>query len=184
MEDQSIIDLYFERSEEAIKETKEKYGHLLKSIALGILKSMPDAEECENDTYLKVWNIIPPQRPSIFSAFISKIVRNISLDRYDFIHAEKRGNGEVPILLDELSECIQGEENDFMEEAELSRIINAFLKNLKHDARNIFIRRYWFGDSVQEIASYSGYSKSKIKMSLMRSRNALKTVLTEEGYMT
>ena len=185
MDDQIIINLYFERSGNAIVETKIKYGQMLRGIALGILKSMSDAEECENDTYMKTWDSIPPTRPNIFSAFLSKIIRNQSLDRYDYIHTEKRGNGAIPLLLDELSECIPDGNNttEHAEEEELKEIINAFLGSLKADARNIFMRRYWFGDSVQEIASYSCFGISKIKMSLMRSRKELKAVLEKEGYV-
>lgn len=182
MEDQAIIDLYFARSDQAIRETQDKYGRMLRSIAYGILKSLEDAEECENDTYLKTWNAIPPQRPSVFSAFLSKITRNLSLDRYDELHAQKRGSGEVPALLDELAECLPagGEVSSHLEEEELSGVINAFLKELKPDARNIFLRRYWFGDSVQEIAEKGGFGASKVKMSLSRSRKALEKVLEEK----
>jgi|APHig6443717497_1056834.scaffolds.fasta_scaffold27409_2 RNA polymerase sigma factor (sigma-70 family) len=185
MEDQVIINLYFDRSENAIAETKTKYGRMLRGIALGILKSMSDAEECENDTYMKTWDSIPPTRPNVFLAFLSKIIRNLSLDRYDYIHAEKRGSGEILLLLDELSECIPDRNNttEHAEEEELKEIINVFLDSLKADARNIFMRRYWFGDSVQEIAFYSGFGISKIKMSLMRSRKELKAVLEKEGHV-
>lgn len=184
MEDHTIINLYIERSENAIVETKSKYGRMLRGIALGILKCMSDAEECESDTYMKTWDSIPPAKPNVFSAFLSKITRNLAPDRYDYIHAEKRGSGEIPMLLDELSECISDGNDvlDHAEKMEIQEIINAFLASLKTDARNIFMRRYWFGDSVQEIASYSGFSLSKIKMSLMRSRNELKEVLEKEGY--
>ena len=185
MDDQVIINLYFKRSENAIAETKTKYGRMLRGVAFGILKSTPDAEECENDTYLKTWDSIPPTKPIMFSAFLSKIIRNLSLDRYDHIHTEKRGSGEIPLLLDELSECIP-DGNSTAEQAELEElkeIINVFLGSLKADARNIFMRRYWFGDSVQGIASYSGFGISKIKMSLKRSREELKEVLEKEGYV-
>ena len=103
MEDRAIVALYWKRAETAIFETKKQYGRLLRSISRGILKSEEDAEECENDTYLKAWNTIPPKRPDKLSAFLAKIVRNLSLDRYDAMHAEKRGGGEVPLLLDRKS---------------------------------------------------------------------------------
>ena len=106
MEDQAIINLYFSRSENAVRETKAKYGRMLLSIAFGILKIQEDAEECENDTYLKTWYSIPPARPDVFSAFLSRIARNLSLDRFEYLHALKRGSGEIPLLLDELEECI------------------------------------------------------------------------------
>ena len=184
MDDNTIIELYFGRSEEAIRETKGKYGRMLLSIAFGILKNQSDAEECENDTYLKTWNAIPPARPSVFSAFLSKITRNLSLDRYDEIHAQKRGAGEIPLVLDELSECIPagGDIFDQLAEKELTDLINGFLSELNPEARNIFMRRYWFGDSLPEIAARGGIGLSKVKMTLSRSRKALKAVLEKEGY--
>lgn len=184
MEDQFIIELYFQRSDRAIAETQGKYGRMLRSIALGILKSMPDAEECENDTYLKTWNAIPPQRPAVFSAFLSKITRNLSLDRYDEMHAAKRGSGEVPALLDELAECLPDPSDaaEHVENEELAEMLNHFLEGLKPDARNIFMRRYWFGDSVQEIAEKTGSGSSKVKMTLLRARRELMAELEKEGY--
>lgn len=184
MEDSAIIELYFQRSDRAVTETQGKYGRMLRSISFNIVKSMSDAEECENDTYMKTWNSIPPKRPDVFSAFLAKIVRNLSLDRYDELHAAKRGGGEIPALLDELAECLPDEAEPFagVENRELAAEINAFLEKLKPDARNIFLRRYWFGDSVQEIAEQTGFGTSKIKMSLLRSRNELKAILEKEGY--
>lgn len=184
MEDEAIIDLYFARAERAITETRDKYGRLLISLAYGILRSMEDAEECENDTYFKAWNEIPPTRPNVFSAFLAKITRNLSLDRYDKMHAEKRGGGEMPLLLDELAECVPDRESvtDELEGKELTGIINDFIGKMKPDARIIFMRRYWFGDTVQEIAEKCGFGTSKVKMSLARSRRALKEVLERRGY--
>lgn len=183
MEDQVIIGLYFERSENAVKETKAKYGRMLRSIALGILRIQEDAEECENDTYLKTWDSIPPAKPDVFSAFLSRIVRNLSLDRYEHLHAQKRGSGEIPLLLDELEECIaDSHEENHAEEETLKELLNHFLAGMKKDARVIFMRRYWFGDSVEEIADRTGTGKSRIKMSLMRSRRKLKAMLEKEGY--
>lgn len=184
MEDAAIIALYFRRSESAITETKSKYGRMLMSISFGILKSLQDAEECESDTYLKTWDAIPPERPNIFSAFLSKITRNLSLNRYDEMHAQKRGNGEIPLLLDELAECIPDRNSidDYINEQALKQVLDEFLGKQKKDARIIFMRRYWFGDSVQEISDKYGYGTSKIKMSLMRSRTELKKILEEEGF--
>lgn len=184
MDDQAIIDLYFSRSEHAIDETQSKYGRMLRSLSYGILRSWQDAEECENDTYLKAWNAMPPTRPRVLSSFLSKITRNLSLDRCDEIHALKRGAGEVPVLLDELSECIpdtSGGAEESLEAQELTDLINRYLGSMKSDARNIFMRRYWYGDSIREIADRSGYSLSKIKMSLSRSRKGLKALLEKEG---
>jgi RNA polymerase sigma factor, sigma-70 family len=182
MDDRAIVALYWKRAETAILETKKQYGRLLLSISRGILRNEEDAEECENDTYLKAWNTIPPKRPDKLSAFLAKIVRNLSLDRYDAMHAEKRGGGEVPLLLDELAEVI-ADETAFPTDTEgLSEVLNAFLGRLKPDARTIFLRRYWFGDSVQEISARSGFGESKIKMSLLRTRQSLQEALEKEGY--
>lgn len=184
MEDQDIIALYFARSERAIGKTQEKYGRMLQSIALGILRSRSDAEECENDTYLQAWNSMPPARPSVLSAFLSRITRNLSLDRYDKLHAQKRGGGEIPLILDELSECIPDRSSDDLTgEKELSETIDQFLSGLSRESRVIFMRRYWFGDTVKEIALKGGFGLSKVKMSLSRSRKELKKVLEKEGYV-
>lgn len=183
MDDRVIIELYFKRAESAIAETRNKYGRMLKSIALGILRNMEDAQECESDTYLKTWETIPPVRPDVFSAFLSKITRNLSLDRYEYIHAKKRGSGEIPALLDELAECIPSQGSEYADEMALREILDVFLSGLKKDARVIFMRRYWFGDSVAEIAEGYGCSTSKVKMSLMRARKNLKALLEKEGYM-
>ncbi len=182
MEDRAIVALYWKRFESAITETEKQYGRLLRSISRGILKSEEDAEECENDTYLKAWNTIPPKRPDKLSAFLAKITRNLSLDRYDAMHAEKRGGGEVLLLLDELAEVVSDEKAFPADTEGLSEVLNTFLGSLKADARNIFLRRYWFGDSVQEISERSGFGLSKIKMSLLRSRQGLREALEKEGY--
>lgn len=185
MEDSAVIDLYFRRSEQAITATKEKYGRLLQSIAYGLLRSRPDAEECENDTYFRTWKVIPPQVPKCLSAFLSRIVRNLSLDRLDQMNAEKRGGGEVPALLEELAECLPGENDPaaVCAEEDLGRTINRVLSELTPEARDIFLRRYFFGDTVKEIAACSGFKESRIKMSLMRSREKLKRELAGEGYV-
>lgn len=182
MEDRAIVALYWKRAETAILETKKQYGRLLLSISRGILRNEEDAEECENDTYLRAWDTIPPKRPEKLSAFLAKITRNLSLDRYDAKHAEKRGGGEVPLLLDELAEVIADEAAFPADTEGLSEVLNAFLGRLKSDARTIFLRRYWFGDSVQEISARSGFGESKIKMSLLRTRQNLKEVLEKEDY--
>ena len=184
MEDELIIEMFFKREEGAIAETKTKYGHRLCRIAFGILRSRQDAEECEADTYMKTWNVIPPAKPQIFPAFLSKITRNLSLDRYDELHAKSRGGGEIPVLLDELEECVpdRWSAGDYVDETELKEQLNIFLSGLKPDARVIFMRRYWFGDKIPEISSRYGYGSGKIKMSLMRSRKELKERLEKEGY--
>ncbi|SHI52995.1 RNA polymerase sigma-70 factor, ECF subfamily [Butyrivibrio fibrisolvens DSM 3071] len=182
MEDSTIIELYFDRNEDAIVQTKNKYGRMLSSISMRILHSLEDADECENDTYLKTWNVIPPQRPDIFSAFLSRIVRNLSLDRYDMMHADKRGNAQVGVLLDELAEVIADDKAGDSDSArELSEILNRFLSEQKELTRKMFIRRYYFGYSVAEIAEKYDLTESNVKMTLLRVRNKLKDYLEKEG---
>ena len=182
VEDQQIVALYFERVEDAILETKNKYGKIVVGISYGILRLMEDAKECENDTYLKTWNSIPPMRPKMFLSFLAKVLRNISLDRYDYLHAKKRGEGEIPVLLDELAECLAMKETT-LDETGLTEVIDQFLGALRPEARIIFMRRYWFGDSIQEIAKKMNCGESKVKMTLSRLRLQLKGVLEREGYL-
>ena len=182
MEDSAIIDLFFARSEEAIKETAAKYGRMLKAVSLRILRNIEDAEEALSDTYMKTWNSIPPTRPNVFSAFLTKIVRNVSLDKLDALHADKRGAGEIPAILDELEECIADNSIPVPGEGmEIREILNAFLEGEKPEARKIFVRRYFFGSDVKEIAEFYGLGESKVKMSLSRSRERLRKCLEEEG---
>ena len=183
MEDTEIIELYFDREEQAIYQTRIKYGNMLRAIANSILHNDADAQECESDTYVKTWNSIPPQRPSILSAFLSKITRNLSLDRYTYLHAEKRGGGEVPLVLDELAECVPDQEMPETDD-ELRELLNAFLKDLSTDARNMFMRRYWYCDSVAEVAERYNCSQAKVKMSLLRSRKKLENLLKKAGRLS
>ena len=180
MEDSRIIDLYWSRSQDAVTQTKLRYGRLIYSVALRILRIAEDADEVENDTYLRAWNSIPPQRPEVLSAFLSRIARNLSLDRLDREHAQKRGGSQIPVLLDELQECIpdarQGELS-----LEMSDLLNRFLEGRTPAARKVFLRRYWFGDSVKEIAEAYDMGESHVKMTLLRTRNALRDFLTTEG---
>ena len=175
MEDSAIIDLYFARSESAISETQSKYGRMLTSVSLRILRNPEDADEAVSDTYMKTWNSIPPTRPNVLSAFLTKIVRNVSLDKLDSLHAEKRGAGEIPAVLDELEECIADSR------MEIREILNSFHEKEKPESRKIFVRRYFFGSDVKEIADFYGIGESKVKMSLARSRERLKACLEEEG---
>lgn len=184
MEDNEILDLYFERSEDAISETNNKYGKYCKYIANNILHNQQDVEECVNDTYIKLWNTIPPNRPKSLSAFLGKIVRNIALNKYERNNADKRGCGQVALVIDELNECIPNNINvEFeIESITLTNILNQFLASLDVDKRKIFIRRYWYLNSIKDIAHSYGISESKVKMSLLRSRNKLKKVLEKEGF--
>ncbi len=182
MEDERLIELFWNRSEIAIQETSYKYGSYLQRISMNILRSSEDAQECVNDTYFKVWNSIPPQRPNLFQSWIGRIARNISLDRYKRDHAAKRGGNGVDILLSELEGCIPsqayGNESD---DGEITEILNEFLKDLKQETRVIFMRRYWYGDSINEIAIRLGWKESKVKSSLYRSRNLLRRCLEKGG---
>ena len=183
MEDEKIIDLYWARSESAISETELKYGRYLKTVAKNILSDEEDSLECVNDTYLNAWNAMPDQRPDRLSAFLGRITRNLSLKRWDKETAEKRGAGQVPLALEELQECIP--ESDSADPAAddraLADVLNRFLASMPAEKRIIFMRRYWYLSPVAEIASDLAISESKVKMSLLRSRNELKEYLEKEG---
>lgn len=182
MEDAKIIELYFARSEEAIVETDLKYGKLCRYVALNILSSVEDSEECVNDAYFAVWNLIPPQRPSVFSAFISKITRNQALKKYEYVSAAKR-NPEVLRSLSELEECVSGPdgvERDSDYKA-LVESINRFLYSQPESKRKIFVRRYWYLSPIGDIAKQCNASESKIKSILFRLRAELKRHLNGEG---
>ncbi len=184
MDDSQLIQLYFERSEEAINKTKIKYGNFCFCIANTILKSKEDAEECESDAYLRVWNAIPPQKPSMLKSYLGKIVRNLALQRYEYYSAQKR-NTELEIAFSELEECIvglKGVEGQY-DADDLGRSVNCFLHTIDRESRIIFVRRYWYTDSIKEIAVRFGISESKVKSSLFRTRNKLKVYLQKGGFM-
>lgn len=183
MDDQKIIELYFQRSEDAISATEKKYGAYCLSIARNILLDPEDAREAVNDTYLGAWKAIPPHRPNSLSAFLGKITRRISLNRYQASHTAKRGGGQVTLALEELSECIPARQNveSAMAEKELSKILNAFVRKLPEDERKVFLCRYWYLDPVKAIAKRFGFSESKVKSMLFRIRNKLKAELEKEG---
>jgi RNA polymerase sigma-70 factor (ECF subfamily) len=183
MDDQQIIDLYWARSENAISETAEKYGKYCHTIAYHILHNDEDSEECVNDTYLRAWEAMPPQRPHRLSAFLGKITRNLSLDRYKRLAAEKRGSGQVPLALDELLDCVPTGDSaeKTVDDLALTESLNRFLGTLSVDSRRIFLRRYWYLTPVKEIAADCSISESKVKMSLLRSRKELKKFLEKEG---
>ena len=183
MEYKEIVELFFQRNEDAIVCTGSKYGRYLSKISFNILKDSLDAEECVNDTYMKAWTTIPPKRPDALGAFLAVITRNLSLDKYKYKYAAKRAQGEFALLLSELEECIPNEaftDRD-MEGKEISQIITDFLKGRSEDSRKIFVMRYFYCDSVKEIARRSGFSESKVKSSLFATRNALKKQLIQEG---
>lgn len=183
MDDEKIIALYWQRDETAIQETVSQYGGYCFAIAYGILNNHEDAQECVNDTYLSAWNSIPPHRPQVLSAFLGRITRNISLKRLRLLHAEKRGGGQVPLVLDELSDCISDgcDLEKEWQEKQLSELIDSFLRTLAETERRIFICRYWYMDSVASIAAQYQFSESKVKMMLLRTRKKLKLRLQKEG---
>ena len=184
MEDSNIITLFWERSEEAISETSSKYGKYCKFIADSILRNEEDAEECVNDTYLRLWNSIPPERPLFFKAYIAKVVRNLALNRYEASHAKKRGGGAVDAAVEELDFCLSDPSQDGEEmenRAALSDLLDRFLEELKPEVRKVFVRRYFYASSVEEIAQSYGMSESKVKMTLLRTREKLKKYLEKEG---
>jgi len=182
MEDSQIIELYWQRSESAIEETSHKYGKLCRHIALNIVGNFSDAEECENDTYIAAWNAIPPTRPNSLSAFLSKITRNIALNRYEYNKAQKR-NHEFDLILSELEECIAAPKTveQAYEEGMVAELIDDFLAGLSKEKRVIFVRRYWYSDPVKDIAKRMKISESKVKTSLFRTRKELQQYLAAKG---
>ena len=181
MEDKRIIELFWARNEDAIAETDATYGRKLRALANKILNNWEDAEESVSDTYMKTWEIIPPQRPAYFYAFIASICRHLSFHKVDWKQAAKR-NAEVVALTDEMELCIPDTSRDReLEGKELGRIMNAFLESLPKDTRLIFLRRYWHVDTIAEIAARYGMTESKVKMQLSRTRAKLCSYLESEG---
>ena len=185
MEDTRIVDLYWARSEKAIEETSAKYGNYCYSIAFNILANAEDADESVNDTYLNAWNSMPPHRPAILSTFLGKITRRVSIDKWRGQTADKRGNGEIMLVLDELADCIPGRQNvEYeIEAAELAKVINDFVMSLPPMERRIFICRYWYFDQVSAISRQFGFSQSKVKMILHRQRKKLLDHLEREAFL-
>ncbi len=179
MDDESIINLYFDRNEEAIKQTKSVYGNLLGSIANNILHNRQDAEECENEAYLNAWNSIPPSRPKSLGAYMCCIIRRLAFGRYDYNHAAKRG---CAVALDELEDVIAGahKAEDKLNEDNLARLLNNFLYEQDYNTRVIFLRRYWFGDSISEIAKRLKTKEGTVKSKLSRTLKRLKLYLAKE----
>jgi len=183
MEDHAIIELYWERSEDAISTTAAKYGGYCYTIAYNILSNNEDAEESVNDTWLAAWNTMPPRRPKLLAAFLGKMTRYISLDRWKNRTARKRGGGEVPLVLEELEECISGEdsvEKEYLQK-EFAESLNQFVENLPDVERKVFLCRYWYMDSIETIAEHFGFSESKVASMLHRTRGKLRKMLEQEG---
>ena len=181
MEDQQIIQFYWDRDEQAIQETENKYGKKLYNVAYRILETCEDSQECVSDTYLAAWNVIPPQWPEYLFAFLAKICRNLCFGRLDWLNAAKR-KAEVIALTREMELCIPDIGIDRrMEGRELGEALNRFLGTISRENRMIFLRRYWFADSVEAIAERYGMTQSKVKTSLHRTRNKLSAFLAKEG---
>ena len=182
MEDSKIIELFFARNEDAIRHTDDTYGRKLFALADNIVKDHQDAEESVNDTYLKAWDTIPPQRPIHLFAYLAKICRHFALGRLDWKKAAKR-SAEVVSLTSEMELCIPDERREFQLEAkELGRLLDSFLRTLTPENRMVFMRRYWYVDTIAEIAVRYGISESAVNMRLNRTRAKLYTYLEKEGF--
>ena len=183
MNDDRIIELYWERNESALEVTASKYGRKLYAVAYHILEDAPDAEECENDTYLAAWNAMPPERPHFLLAFLSRITRNLSFKRLRAKSTQKRGGNQALLSLDELIECLpaDGGFEEHLRREELSALLTSFLKGLPTVQRRVFICRYWYCESIAEIAKRFGFKESKVKMMLHKNREQLFTYLEKEG---
>ena len=185
MTDDKIIQLFFQRKEVAIEETQKKYGSYCFKIANNILNNREDSEECLNDTWLKAWDSIPPTQPTYFNLFLAKITRNFAINTYRSKHTHKRGKGEIALVLDELEECITGEtdvETLYIAE-ELQSSINKFVRGLSEKDGNVFIRRYFYADSIKDISNRYHISENNVRVMLSRTRNKLKLRLEKESYI-
>ncbi len=181
MEDHKIVDLYWARSESAITETSNKYGKMLDRLSFNLLSSREDAEECVNDTYLEAWQRMPEDRPAYLGAYLARIIRCISIDRFRASHRQKRG--EAVSLTDELADCIPSgaSPEEEYENQRLARVINSFLFELDEEKRRMFVRRYFYSDSIADIAGLLHISTPKVKTTLHRLRGELREYLEKEG---
>lgn len=184
MDDASIVNLYWDRNEKAVTESQLKYGAYCSSIARNILSDPADAEECVNDTWLGAWNTMPPKRPAILRTFLGRITRSLSFDLYRRMHRKKRGGANIDLVLDELEELVSGNETpeDLFLTKELGEEISRFLASLPEEKRAMFILRYWYADSVRDIAERFQMRENTVSVTLSRIRTRLKTHLTERGY--
>ena len=183
MEDRKIVELYWARDESAIAVTRDKYEPYCYSIARNILRTHEDAEECVGDTWLAAWNAMPPRRPRLLGPFLGRITRNLSFDRYRKQTADKRGGGELPLVLEELADCVSGGETpeEALDRKEILYAVNDYLDTLSARKRNLFVCRYWYADSVTDIARRYGMRETAVSMSLSRIREALRDYLVERG---
>ncbi len=184
MDDTAIIQLYFARKEEAISQTDKAYGPYCRSIAGNILRNREDVREVLNDTWLAAWNAIPPQIPRSLAAFLGKITRRLAITRLEARLAAKRGGGEAVLALEELSECIPSPvtPQQQLEGQALAQLLNDFVRSLPPDQRRVFLLRYWYLEPIAAIGRRTGFSQSKVKSMLHRTRNVLKIRLEQEGY--
>ena len=185
MEDSQIIELYWQKNADAISETSSKYGAYCYTIADNILHSIEDSEECVNDTWLHAWNAMPPQKPNVLRMFLAKITRSLSVNRFKARSAEKRGGGEINLVLDELADCLAGETNveAEYEVKELEQCIRRFVRGLPERDGNVFVRRYFFTEPVAAIAKRYGLTESNVTVILSRTRKKLRLKLAKEGYL-
>lgn len=183
MEDTQIVEMYWERNESAIAETQTKYGTYLRRVAYNILANDEDCGECVNDTYFKAWESIPPNRPAKLSAYLAAITRNLAISLFRSKNTASRAGSQYALSLDELSECVSGDDTveGAAESGMISKSISNYLRTLPQEARVIFVCRYFYNDSITDIAGYFGASESKIKSSLFRTRKGLKEHLTKDG---
>ena len=183
MNDSQIVALFFDRDQRAIEETAAKYGNYCYAIVRNILQNQEDAEEAVSDTYLALWATIPPHKPVVLRTFLGKIARRTALKRWEHSRTQKRGGGEVALALEELSEYLPGgtTPETVIETAELTQILNAFLRRLPKEERQVFVCRYWYLDPIADIAERFGFSQSKVKSMLARTRMKLRATLTKEG---
>ena len=183
MEDSRIVELFWQRDETALAAAEDKYDRYCHAIANNILHNDEDARECVNDVFLAAWNAIPPHRPEKLSTFLAKITRRIALNKWRDALADRRGGGNIDASLSELEECIPSDTDidDALDTQAFSEIINAFLGTLSADERRVFVRRYWFFDSITSIAKRYGFGTSKVNMTLKRTRDKLAVRLKKEG---
>ena len=184
MKDAEIVALYWERNEVAIQQTQQKYGAYLSKVAYNILSDFEDSKECVNDTYLKAWNSMPPQRPAVLSTYLGKITRQLAIDVFRKKHSAKRYASQYALSLEELGDSFSGgtTPEQALDVGKLDEAISRFLRTLPADARNTFIGRYYFFDSLKDVARYCGMSEARAKSLLYRTRQSLKAYLVKEGF--
>ena len=185
MEDSRIVDLYWSRDQRAVEASEKKYGRYCHVVAMRIVEDREDSRECVNDTWMQAWNSMPPHRPEFLRMFLAKITRALAWNRYRAEHTQKRGGGQVALALEELEECVAGGGNpeDAMLAKELGELVGNFVRGLPEKERNVFTRRYFFTESISEIAVGYGMTENSVTVALSRARKKLKEALAEKGYV-